>query len=87
MRLKYCKFQLSQILEIPYFGGEYNRWCLTGPCTNASLTGPYTNARLTEIMHIAPLMNLYTFENGTVSHETVLTDEGIEKSKEGGGER
>ena len=39
-------------------------------------TGPYTTARLTELMHIAPLMNLYSEEAGSVKYETLLDKRG-----------
>ena len=39
-------------------------------------TGPYTTARLTELMHIAPLMNLYSEEGGSVKYETLLDKRG-----------
>eukprot|EP00116_Pleurobrachia_bachei_P005507 sb/3465769/ len=67
-----CQF-VTLPFEFPYYADKITRLGVTR--LGFVYTGPYTNARLTELMHIAPLMNLFTFNSGNVTQATVL-DEG-----------
>ncbi|KAL5247760.1 hypothetical protein ACHWQZ_G019594 [Mnemiopsis leidyi] len=68
-----CQF-VSLPFQFPYYSDKINRIGVTK--LGFIYTGPYNNARLTELMHIAPLMNLYKLENGSVSYETFVDQSG-----------